>query len=55
MKLRRCRASELNPRSVVVPIEDVVEVIKRIKSICETRFSDEDKVDIIKRRLEELK
>lgn len=48
MKLRKHRASELDPRSVVVLINDVN---KLINNICKSDMSDKDKVEMIKEYL----
>lgn len=55
MKLRKYQASELDPRSIVVPINDVNKLINYINNICKSDMSDKDKVEIIKEYLEGLK
>lgn len=55
MKVRKYQASELDPRSSVVPIKDVEKIINYINNICESDISDKDKVEMIKESIEELK
>ncbi len=55
MKLRQYQTSELDPRSSVVPINDVNKLINYIKNVCKSDMSDKDKVEIIKEYLEDIK
>lgn len=55
MKLRKYQASELDPRSLVVPINDVNKLINYINNICESDMNNKDKVEMIKESIEELK
>ena len=55
MKLRKYQASELDPRSSVVPIKDVEKIINYMNNICKSNMSDKDKVEMIKESIEELK
>lgn len=48
MKLRKYQASELDPRSLVVPIKDVEKIINYMNNICKSDMSDKDKVEMIK-------
>lgn len=48
MKLRKYQASELDPRSSVVPIKDVEKIINYMNNICKSDMSDKDKVEMIK-------
>ena len=55
MKLRKYQASELDPRSSVVPIKYVEKIINYMNNICKSDMSDKDKVEIIKKYLEDIK
>lgn len=55
MKLRKYQASELDPRSSVVPIKDVEKIINYMNNICKSDMSDKDKVELIKEYLYESK
>lgn len=44
-KIQSC---ELDPRSVVVPINDVDKILNYINNICKSDISEKDKVEIIK-------
>lgn len=48
MKLRKYKSCELDPRSLVVPINDVNKLINYINNICKSDMGDKDKVEIIK-------
>jgi hypothetical protein len=48
MKLRKYQASELDPRSLVVPIKDVERIINYMNNVCKSDMSDKDKVVMIK-------
>lgn len=55
MKLRKYKSCELDPRSLVVPINDVNKIINYINNICKSDMSDKDKVEIIKECIYESK
>lgn len=55
MKIRKYKSCELDPRSLVVPINDVNKLINYINNICKSDMSEKDKVEIIKEYLEDIK
>lgn len=55
MKLRKYQASELDPRSLVVPIKDVEKIINYMNNICKSDMSDKDKIVLIKYYMEDIK
>lgn len=55
MKLRKYRASELDPRSVVVPIADVNKIIHYIKNVCNSKMSEKDIIDSIHELINNVK
>ncbi len=55
MKLRKYRASELDPRSVVVPIADVNKIVNYIKNVCNSNMSDKDKIESVHELINNVK
>lgn len=55
MKLRKYQASELDPRSSVVPIKDVEKIINYMNNICKSDMSDKDKIELIKYYMKDIK
>lgn len=55
MKLRKYKACELDPRSLVTPINDVEKIMNYINNICKSDMSEKDKVELIKEYLEDIK
>lgn len=55
MKLRKYKACELDPRSVVVPIADVNKIVNYIKNVCNSNMSDKDKIESVHELINNVK
>lgn len=55
MKLRKYLSSELDPRSLVVPINDVNKLVNYINNICNSDMPDKDKLESITELISNVK